>query len=321
MKRSIAVIAITVIVSIGAYSQSLAGFKTGFESFAGDMAGSLAVNSTIGGNWSDAYIGGFPHLGAGVALGAAFVSSAGTKSLFDAMSASVPTALAKVGIPIPAAVATLKIGLPFLPMDVGVKGGFIPASVGKSLIKDGSVDYTNFGLQVRYALVKQNILLPNVSIGAAYNYQKGSVKAPTGIGAQSMSVGPYTVDMTNPNLSLGWTSNTIDFTAQVSKKLLLLFVPYAGAGLTVGKSAVTGGLDSNITVGGGTIADVQTYMGSAAPDFSNTGFSYTADEKKAVFRIYGGLSFRIVILDLDTQLMYVPSKKALGASLTTRVQF
>jgi hypothetical protein len=321
MKRSFAALAIAVCATF-AYSQTLEEFQTGFESFAGDMAGSLAVNSTIGANWSDAYIGGFPHLGAGLAAGAAFVSSAGTKSLFDAMGQPVPDALAKVGIPIPAAVATLKIGLPFLPMDIGVKGGYIPPSVGKSLIKDGSVDYTNVGLQVRYALVKQNLLLPNVSVGAAYNYQKGSIKAPTGIGAQSLSFGVDTVDMTNPDLSLGWTSNTIDFTAQVSKKILFLLVPYAGAGLTVGKSAVTGGLDSSIsTTYPGGLSALQTAMGSAAPDFSSTGFSYTADEKKAIFRIYGGLSFRLIILDIDTQVMYVPAQKALGASLTTRVQF
>jgi hypothetical protein len=331
MKRFFAVMAIAAIVSLGAYSQtSLAAFQSGFESFAGDMAGSLAVNSTIGANWSDAYIGGFPHLGVGLTGGAAFVSSSGTKSLFDAMGQPVPSALSKVGVPIPAAVATLKIGIPFLPMDLGVKAGYIPQSVGKNLISGGNVDYTNAGLQLRYDLVKQNLLLPNVSIGAAYNYQKGSVKAPSGIGSQNLTYGSgpslYTVTMSNPDLNLGWTSNTVDFTAQVSKKLLFVFVPYAGAGLTMGKSSVTGGLDSNITVkdSSGNPVPVSTLiaaMGSAAPDFSNTGFSYTANESKPIFRVYGGLSFRLIILDIDAQAMYVPSQKALGGSITGRVQF
>lgn len=300
MKRSIAVLAMAVAVAC-AYSQTqLSAFKTAFEGFAGDMAGSLSVNSTIGSNWSDAYIGGFPHFGAGIVVGAAFVSPDTSKALFDAMGAPMPTALKGLGIPIPAAGATLKIGLPFLPMDVGIKGGYIPASVGKSLIKDGSVDYSNIGIQLRYALVKQNIALPNVSVGVAYNYQKGSIKAPTGIPSQSLTYGAYTVVMPKPDLSLGWTSNTVDFTAQVSKKFIV-FVPYAGAGLSVGKSSVTGGLNSTVSVTGpGGLSGLEAAMGSAAPDFSSTGFSYTADENKALFRIYGGFSFRIILLDIDT---------------------
>jgi hypothetical protein len=321
MKRSIAVSAIAVIATLGIYSQSLTGFKTAFEGFAGDLAGSLTMDSTIGANWSDAYIGGFPHFGGGLVLGAAFVSPVTSKPIFDAMGASLPSAFKGLGISIPAAGATLKVGLPFLPMDVGIKGGYIPASVGKSLISGGNVDYSNFGIQFRYALLKQNIALPNVSIGAAYNYQKGSVKAPTGIGQQTLTFpGSYTVTMTNPDLNLDWTSNTVDFTAQVSKQFIFL-VPYAGAGLTVGKSSVTGGLNSNISVAGpGGLSGLEAAMGSAAPDFSNTGFSYTADESKALFRLYGGLSFRIILIDLDTQVMYIPASKAFGASITARAQ-
>jgi hypothetical protein len=285
------------------------------------MAGDLAVNSTIGANWSDAYIGGFPHIGVGIELGAAYVSPETSKSIFDALGASLPSAFSGLGMSIPAVGATLKVGIPFLPMDIGIKGGYIPPSVGKNLISAGNVDYTNSGIQLRYALVKQNLVLPNISIGAAYNYQKGSVAAPTGISAQSLSFpSGYSVNMSNPDLNLDWTSNKVDFTAQVSKQFFFL-VPYAGAGLTVGKSSVTGGLNSNISVTGpGRLSGLETAMGSAAPDFSNTGFSYSADENKALFRLYGGLSFRIILVDLDTQVMYIPACKAFGASITARAQ-
>jgi hypothetical protein len=332
MKRSIAVAAIALTIAFGVYSQSLDTFKTAFEGFAGDMAGTLTVNSTIGSNWSDAYVGAFPHFGVGVAAGAAFISPDTSKTLFDAMGASMPSALSKVGIPIPAAVATLKIGLPFLPMDVGIKGGYISPSVGKSLMgsSGGSVDYTNFGIQLRYALVKQSLVLPNVSIGASYNYQKGSVSAPSGLGSQTFNVqtdkGTTDITASDPAVALGWTSNTVDFTAQVSKKFLFI-VPYLGTGLTVGKSSVTGGVSSTLsstyssgTYGSGITGLNNYFAANGGPTISDQGFTYSADKTGPIFRIYGGLSFRIIIIDIDAQAMYVPAGKAFGASLTGRVQ-
>ena len=253
MKRSIAISAIALTAALAGYSQSaptLQGFQSAFSNFAGDMAGSLAVNSTIGSNWSDAYVGGFPNFGVGVTLGAAFVNVNGASALFDALApGSLPSAFKGLGIPIPATIATLKIGIPFLPMDIGIKGGYIPASLGSSLngLTGVSVNYANIGIQVRYALVKQNILLPNVSLGAAYNYQKGGLTAPTGLPGQTLNDGSGdSITMSSPNLDLSWTSNTVDLTAQVSKQLLFL-IPYLGAGYTFGTSSVTGGLDSNIT--------------------------------------------------------------------------
>ncbi len=328
MKRSIAALAIALLVSAAAYSQvSLEGFQSAFDSFTGDMAGSLAVNSTIGSNWSDAYVGKFPHFGVGATVGAAFMNADGATSLFSAMGAELPSVLDKLGVPIPAALATLKIGIPFLPIDVGLKGGYIPPSVGKELESSTGVSagYTNVGIQVRYALVKQNILLPNVSIGASYNYQKGSIKAPSGIGSQSFDVttdqGTRTITASDPQLALGWTSNTVDFTAQVSKQLLFI-VPYAGAGFTVGKSNVTGGVSSTMSTSyvGGISALNQWLSENDGPELTDQGFTYSAAATDPVFRLYGGLSLRIIVLDIDTQVMYVPATKALGLSATARVQ-
>lgn len=323
MKRSVVALAIALSAAAALYPQStLAGFETAFSSFAGDMAGSLALDSTIGSDWSDAYIGGFPNFGVGVTAGAAFVSSDGSSTLFNALApGSLPGAFKSLGIPIPAVIATAKIGVPFLPIDIGIKGGYIPASAGAALrgLYGVSANYANMGIQVRYAIIKQNLLLPNISIGAAYDYQKGSITAPTGIGSQSLSDGAGdSITMSSPNLALSWTSNTFDFTAQVSKQLLFL-IPYFGAGYTVGTSSVTGGLDSNISTTGSATA-IATYLSANGGSLTSTGFSYTASSSDPVFRVYGGLSFRVIIVDFDAQAIYVPAVKALGASLTARVQ-
>ncbi len=328
MKRSLAIAAIALTVAATAYTQTLEGFQTAFSNFTGAMADSLALNSTIGSNWSDAYVGKFPHLGVGATVGSAFIKADSATSLFDSIApGSLPSELKSLGIPLPAAVATFKIGLPFIPLDIGVKGGFIPTSVGENLKTSTgvAVDYTNFGLQVRYALVKQNLLLPNVSIGASYNYLKGSISAPTNIGAKSFTVatdqGSTTITASDPALALGWTSNTVDFTAQVSK-LLLFVVPYAGLGYTVGSSSVTGGVSSTmITNYPGGISALNSQLASiGGPEIDDQGFTYTGKSSTPVLRLYGGLSLRIIVLDIDTQVIYVPATKALGASVTARVQ-
>jgi hypothetical protein len=327
MKRSVAA-AIALALGLSAYAQMpvVEDFGKSFTDFAGDLAGSLAVNSTIGSNWSDAYVGGFPHFGVGFAMGAAFTGK-GSSALFDTMGVQVPSAFKSFGVPIPAVIGTFKIGIPFLPIDVGIKGGFIPSSVGAKLdsLTGVSVDYKNIGLQVRYALVKQNLVMPNVSIGAAYYYQKGSVAAPTGVGAKNFSIttdqGATTIGASDPKLALGWTSNVFDFTAQVSKQFLV-FVPYLGAGLSMGKSTVTGGVSSDLTTDyPGGVGALNNFLATVGgPNVDTVGFTYTTSSNKPVIRLYGGLSFRLLILDFDLQALYVPAVPSLGASLTTRVQ-
>jgi hypothetical protein len=332
MRKIIVAVAILGLVAGAAFGQTLEGFQTAFENFSGDMASSLALNSVTGSNWSDAYIGGFPHFGVGLAVGAAFASPESASTLFDAMGATLPAELESLGVPIPAAGATLKIGLPFLPMDIGLKAGYIPPSVGDKLLSATGVaaEYTNAGIQLRYAVIKQNILLPNISIGASYNYQKGSVKASTGIGSQSFTVttdegtDATTVSVSNPDLALAWVSNTFDFTIQASKRILFL-IPYVGAGYTIGTSSVDGGVSATVNTtydgsyGFGIDGLNNFFAANGGPVISDQGFTYSASANAPIFRVYGGLSLRILI-DLDAQVMYVPATKALGGSVTTRIQ-
>ena len=62
MKRTILAIML-VLAAFAAWGQDLAAFQSGFQTFATDMAATLSYNATVGNNWSDAYIGQFPHLG------------------------------------------------------------------------------------------------------------------------------------------------------------------------------------------------------------------------------------------------------------------
>ena len=71
----------------------------------------------------------------------------------------------------------------------------------------------------------------------------------------------------------------------------------------------------------GGISGLKKYFAAnGGPSIDSNGFTYTASETSPIFRVYGGFSLRILVVDLDAQAMYVPADKSLGATLTARVQ-
>jgi hypothetical protein len=332
-------------IALSGYSQvvpSLGSFETTFDSFMQGVASTITLNSLAGSNWSDAYVGGFPHLGLGLTVATTFAKTDATSQIFSLFGAGLPSSVTSVvnslGLPVPAAAGSFKIGLPFIPLDIGIKGGYIPASVGNALKSSTGVgmSYENIGLTVRYALVKQNLILPNVSIGASYDYLKGSLTVPTGIPTPSINVpdptganpSGYNISMTDPDLDLYWTSNTFDFNVQVSKTLLFFLTPYLGAGYTLGTSSFSGGLSSNITTNyPGTLDQLESLLsqhGVSVP-FNNAGINYSSTVTTPVLRLYGGLALNIVLVRLDFQAIFVPAmgnqSQAFGAAATARLQF
>lgn len=318
-----------------AQSPSLATFKTGFEAFAGQVAPTLSYNATVGGAWSDAYIGGFPHFGVGAALGFTTVPLADVTTLLGTMGVTtIPAQLQALGLPIPAVALAAKLGGIILPFDIGLKGMMIPDGVKAGLASSGvTLDYTLIGGNLRYAILKQGILLPDLAIGAGYNRLSGSVAMPLGIESQSFTFttpdsAPHTLAVTKPNLALGWTTDSFDFTVQASKSILFI-EPYLGVGLSVGRSSVTGGVKSAMTYDGAPITDAQVAQlkadlaaaGIAVPDVSAAGFLFGAENASPVFRVYGGVTLALFVLKLDTGVTYVPQTGSLGGQAMIRIQF
>lgn len=335
MKRSLLAIAASLALGSGLFAQ------TQFDTFAGalgtfstSMASALALNASVGSTWSDAYVGGFPRFGVGAVVGSAFTGKGSVDPLFSALGQTAPAYFSQLGVPIPAVGLSAKIGLPFLPIDVGVSGGYLPQELGDKLrsAANVSLDYKNIAGQVRVALLKENILFPDISLGVGLSYQEGSVSTPIGAGTttlvnnQSINGHTWNVSATDPDLSLGWKATNVDGTLQISKSLLILR-PYAGLGYTMGSSEVSGGVNSSIVYtrdGSGsnysTLASDITYAGGTPPTFTAAGYTYTSKASDPMFRLYGGLSFEILVLKFDTQVMYVPATKNLGATFMTRLQ-
>jgi len=323
MKRLAIAFALAGLLGLSAFGQTLDQFKTAVSDFANAMAGTIALTSSTGSIWSDSTVGSFPNFGVGLSVGTAFTGSDAADKIFTALGQATPDAFKARGIPIPAMAATFKIGLPFIPADIGIKGMIIPQGVADSLknLYNVSAQYSSIGAEFRYKVVKERFWVPAVTLGAGLNYQSGTLVYQAS-GTNQLTYPGYTIAYTNPAVKLGWTSLTFDSNVQVSKDILI-FTPYAGVGLTFGKSTVDGGVDSTITVTGpGGLSGLESALAAAGqpdPFAGQTGFMYTATSTTPYVRLYGGVSLNILLV-LDLQVMYVPATKALGGALTARIQ-
>lgn len=334
MKR-IAIVILLALVAFGAWAQDLGDFQNGFTGFASALAPTLSYNATAGNNWSDAYIGNLPHFGIGAAVGFTSVPIGELTTLIGTIASGVeiPAALSQLGLPVPAAALSAKIGGFILPFDLGLKAMMLTPEMTASLDAMGfSFDYTLFGGNVRYALLKQNVLLPDVSVGAGYNRLNGAISMPLGITGQSFTfndgASDHVLAVSDPDLALAWTTDSFDFTVQASKKILFI-EPYLGAGLSVGKSTVRGGIESQLTYDGAAVTESQVEAirqaladgGIAMPELSADGFMFGSEDATPAFRVYGGLSLSLFVVKLDTTVTYALASRSLGAQVMLRMQF
>ncbi len=166
--KKILILMIILMVSVsGAFAQIAIGdMETAFSTFSTDVADALPVASTIGLNWSDARVRGFPHFGVGLSLGAVMIPEDAFVSLANTLSITLPSAItdAGLGIPFPTYVVDARVGIPFLPIDVGAKLGVLTPGMSAALSSDVSVDYILAGFDIRTPIIKGNLVLPSISL-------------------------------------------------------------------------------------------------------------------------------------------------------------
>ncbi|MDR2020762.1 MAG: hypothetical protein LBQ14_08370 [Treponema sp.] len=348
-KKVYLVLVILALAVSPAFTQTSVDIRNAYDAFTDlgmDVARGLTFNSTLGLNWSDAYIGQIlnkapeklvnkpPHFGIGVMAG---VTSISKDKVLDALK--------KAGIDssdfddifafaLPAAAGELRLGGFFLPFDLGVKAGVLPSLD----IGDMNLSYTFVGFDVRYALLKEESRgwKPNISVGAGFNYIREK------FGGISVGSGPMTwtvpsgingttggiVSLSAPSLDLDWSNMTLDLKAQVSKRLIYIFTPYLGLGGSFGWSTFGYGLNSNIgyTLSGGggpgTMGNLRDDLAKLGIPFDVDATSLSGEEKvfTAGFRAYGGLAINIWKIILDVTGMYNFLDQNYGASVGLRVQ-
>ena len=221
------------------------------QAFADGVASSLPLNASVGLNWSDAYIGQFPHFGVGLTVGASTIPFEAARPVLDGLGLTDQIInnpsfeyISKYGMPLPAYAAEVRIGGLIIPFDAGVKVGILPPDWSPGDIFAGlELDYMNLGFDVRMPVIEERGLIPEVSIGGGYNYLRANIGF-AGILGGDLNIGTFehpdptndqtwTVSMTDPTVNYEWSANVIDLKAQVSKGLLF-FRPYEGVGASVG---------------------------------------------------------------------------------------
>jgi hypothetical protein len=319
MKRRIIVLFLVMILAAPAFSQTInfATLEGSFKTFSDDVAQSLPfAASATGLTWSDARVMGFPRFGVGVSVGAVTVPKEAFKDVATTLGFTLPSEISDWGIPLPGYTVDARMGIPFLPIDVGAKLGYLTPGMGESLqgATGISAEYLLAGLEVRYPILKGNLLMPALNVGVGYNYLNGSVGMTAG-GLDDILVGGQTITMTDPEVQFAWKTHALDFNAQVSKGLLFL-TPYLGAGYSYGFSQAGGGASTEANL---TEAEKQA-LEDAGAELEEGGFLVYSGSQGGSLRAFGGLSFNIFILKLDVNAQYNFMTKGYGAGLNARIQ-
>ncbi len=336
MKKIFIVLFLSLFLISGVFAQvTYDELKTSFSAFSADVSEALPFASTTGLQWSNAYMGGFPHFGVGLSVGAVTIPEKAFNDLAGTMGFTLPAELTSlgIGVPLPGYTLDARMGLPFLPLDVGVKLGMIPPGTIDQAKTGVGVDYTLAGVDVRFPVIKQNLVLPAVSLGVGFNYLSSTVSTTaTGLGT-SMDLSLVdsslkTLTFNNPDVAFAMETKTVDAKLQVSKSLLI-FTPYVGVGYAYGWSTAGGGMLADILYDGSPItqSDIDTInqklqeKGQTPLDLSSTQVLITSDNTGGAFRAFGGVSINILILKIDLSAMYNVNTKSLGANLNTRISF
>jgi hypothetical protein len=303
-------------------------FIATFEDFADDAAPSIPMLADVGLRWSDSYIGGLPHFGVGTSLGFVAIPMDDIEGFFESLGITeVPKELKDLGgLPVPATAVEARIGGFILPFDIGIKAGYIP-EFAKDSFNDVSVDYKMFGFDMRYRVMKEGLLKPEISVGAGYTWLDGMVS--TSVGETTTISDPDTSpsslgDLTfnSPDVVFGWRSSVIDAKIQISKQFLFILRPYAGLGVSYGVSEVGGGYDADVTTDAGvTIQDWKNKYGSDFDDIDSDGATVYSQANGASFRAYLGTSVELLFAKLDLSGTYNPVSGAYGGQLNLRAQF
>jgi len=318
-------------------------FVEAFEDFSETLAPHISTAATLGNTWSDAYIGQLldvpPHFGAGATVAAVMIPGEGFGDVIDLLGLTVPSSVSDVlenSIPFPVYTLEGRIGGFMLPFDLGLKFGTLPEEA--ATFDDLSLSYTLVGADIRVPILKENLLIPDLSVGFGYNYLKGGVfidgltDNDVVINTSDIGGGIEDITVTDPDLKYEWEASVFDLKLQVSKNLLLLR-PYAGLGVSYAVSSVGGGLYSDLRYGGTemtnadltTLKAAYTAAGLNLPDIDTDGVSSFSDVTGMTHRVYGGASFALFLLHLDVSVFSTLnlsdfSSTSWGGSLNARIQ-
>jgi hypothetical protein len=337
MKRLILVLVILIVAVGGAFAFTFSQFQTAAQDFANGVSSALPLESSVGLNWSDAYIGQLldvpPHFGVGVTVGAAAMPYSAVQGALSTFGVTLPSAasfMTTYGVPLPAYTVDVRIGGFILPFDIGLKFGYLPPGALSSLGINGfSADYLNVGGDIRIGIIQDRGILPGLSVGVGYTYMRGNIGVPGMLGGpitvSSVSYGgsSHTIGFTDPSLGFLWSSSVIDAKVQLSKTLFII-TPFVGLGASYGISSAGVGMQSTMTVDGSaaTQSELDQINSAFGTNYTlqNPGFGVTSAASGFSARVFGGFSFNIFILKIGVGAEYEFLSGSIAAMANARIQ-
>ena len=330
IKGKIAIVCVILVLSIAApaFSQDLPikELQNIMDEFTGNLAKSLPFNSSMGLNWADAYIGKFPRFGVGFSVGLTTMDMGSFQKLLDIFAPSLPGWLTGSGdnpgfggFPIPGYAVEGRLGGFVLPFDIGIKFGHMPIKVPR--LKN--FDYTLIGGDFRYAVLEGNAVLPTVSVGVGFNYLSGALGMNAGKDRPfsydtGTPVGIITATMKAPEITVDWSTASLDFKAQISKSFVFI-TPYLGVGASTGWSKAGFNVKMKVETGDN-LDDLKNIFKAIGIDLSEKGFSSETDPLNGwSFRLFGGLTFNVAVVRIELTGFYNFIDKY-GATFGLRVQ-
>ncbi|MCL2443505.1 MAG: hypothetical protein FWD13_08605 [Treponema sp.] len=322
MKRRIKLLVISIVIFLLAASpvfsleSLLEDLQGNVDNFSEKMAKSLPFNSTMGLNWSDAYIGKFfpafpPHLGVGVSAGFTTMNFGSINDLAAMFDFHIPIDI-PLGFPLLGYTVEARIGGLFFPFDIGLKYGTLGDAFNTdnvpflNRIVDADMRYLLYGADIRFAVFKPKVMPVRICIGIGYNRLEGGISTTLNSFNGSFNFEDYAINIVAPNLNLIWETECLELKTQVSFPIFFI-TPYVGAGVSYARSKAGYQINSPITVTGdtGTIEQALAELGINL-DINNlsNGF-YSIKEVNGVnARLYGGLSLSLAVIKFDFTAMY-----------------
>jgi hypothetical protein len=320
-------ITILLLISGAAFAQNeIKELQNAFGKFSDNVAVAIPFNSTIGLNWSDAYIGQLlgvpPHFGFGISTGFTTLGMGSIDGVLNAAGGggSIPSFLKNIGMPMPAYTVEGRIGGFILPFDFGLKFGILPLDLSSF-----ALDYLLIGFDIRYAVIDNKLSPIKLSVGAGYNYLKGGIRVPMGdssFNVEDSVGGNHVIKLDDTRIGFLWGTHCYDLKGQVSFKLPLI-TPYAGVGLSVAfshagyefRTTLTDDLGNPI---GNEVIEALKDLGISG--ISDNGFKSISNITSFNMRLFGGISFNMTVFKLDLTAMYNLTGGNFGATIAGRFQ-
>ena len=276
MKKIISILLILMLAtSVFAQTLDKEAVEDGLSDFIEGLAVTAPASTTMSNVWTDAYVGQLigvpPHLGVGASFGVSKMDITGIKKAAKALGISSTDGL-KDDFILPVASIDAVIGGVLFPFDLS--GSFIAMNEPIGISGNKALQYklNAFNLKIRLPIIKQNLVLPNLSIGVGYARTSGEFHVALKQGVETFLTATYQSDVYSADV-------------QLSKNILFL-TPYAGARVLASKSNNT-----------------WEYSYEAVISGEGKG-SYSNDNLNFGYQVFAGTSFNILILRLNVNAAY-----------------